>query len=337
MGKTAVVINYESLHKVNSAIFDYLIVDEAPKISAYPKKSKARQELDRFIHPKIKVIWLSGTSHIESSAQMFHQLSLSPRHSFSKYLSNGNSTAFHAWYKGGDSFAKYRGPDKSYGIEGATIRKAGGKEMSDYSQVISFPEKFLPIMIKNKHTEINMNTKVIVRYIDMSEEISLLYHNVKTQKCSVEYDIEPLAPAQLLSKLHQIANGAYIDSSDTNVLLCNKKASEVYRNHPESIVFYKYQNDRTILLSVGFKEDQLLQTDSNILGLNLSHYDDMVIYSLTWSGQNYTQCLARICDFKRETRPIAYVYLSVCTVEQDIYNSVSTKKSFNDKFLKEIK
>ena len=57
------VINYESLHKVShETIYDFLIIDEAHTIGAYPKQNKRSQQVKRLIdihHPR--VILLSGT------------------------------------------------------------------------------------------------------------------------------------------------------------------------------------------------------------------------------------------------------------------------------------
>jgi len=325
------IINYESLHKVNTKKYDVIVVDEAPKISAFPKKNKARAEIDRFIHKDLKVIWLSGTPSIESNAQWFHQLSISPRHSFSLYKKKGNSSAFNLWYFG-SSYYKDRGNLPGYGYR--TMKRIGyNKEAWDYADVKPFPEKIDPMLIRRFHEEENMSVRAHLRYVEATKTVSEVYHTILTQKCSQELKIEPLGGAQLLSKLHQIANGHYIGENGT-VILDAFKAKVVYKEHPNAIVFYKYQADREVLLSVGYLDEQLLQIDSNVMGLDLSHYDEAVIYSLTFSGQNYTQCLSRLNNHKKKEIPNFYIYLTKNTLEKDIYDVVSQKKDYNAKWLR---
>ena len=76
-----------------------------------------------------------------------------------------------------------------------------------------------------------------------------------------------------------------------------------------------------------------MQIDSNVMGLDLSHYDEAVIYSLTWSGQNYVQALSRLNNKKVKRVPAFYIYISTQT-ERDIYEAVSHKRDYNERFLR---
>ena len=78
-----VIINYESLHKVNGS-FDLIIVDEAHGLGAFPKPSKRVKDL----LPKCKnkpIIYLSGTPTPESYSQIYHQFKISSYSPFKQY------------------------------------------------------------------------------------------------------------------------------------------------------------------------------------------------------------------------------------------------------------
>ena len=69
------VINYESLHKIDND-FDFVIIDEAHSISAYPKPSlRSKLIKDKFSNKRI--LLMSGTPAIESYSQWFHQFWIS--------------------------------------------------------------------------------------------------------------------------------------------------------------------------------------------------------------------------------------------------------------------
>ena len=53
-----VIVNYESLHKIDKSIFDLFILDEAHSMGAFPKPSKRVKELGKISKP---IIYLSGT------------------------------------------------------------------------------------------------------------------------------------------------------------------------------------------------------------------------------------------------------------------------------------
>jgi len=328
----AVIVNYESLHKVGTETFDYLIIDEAPKIAKYPTPSKARKELDRFVHPNIKLIWLSGTPSIETDAQMFYQLSLSPRHSFNQYYKKGNSSAFNHWYWGGAYYSTR--PDSLPGYGLGTMKVVGyNKEAIDYAAVKNFSHKFEPIVVRHYHIEEAMSPNMNVVYIEAPTEVMDVYEEIKTNKCSLKMGISPMKPAQIQSKLLQIASGTVI-TDDSQLFLNGFKADQVFKEHPNAAVFYKFVADRDNLIRAGFSEEQLFQIDSKIMGLDLSHFNEQVIYSLTFSGMSFTQAVSRLCNVDRKDRPNVYVYLTKGTIEEDVYATVSKKRDYNSQFLR---
>ena len=245
------IINYESLHKIPQKIYDCVVIDEAPKVSKFPKMSKAREQLPNYISKDTSLIWLSGTPAIESDAQLFYQLSLSHRHSFNKYYKKGNSSAFNHWYFG-SSYFKNRGNLPGYGNR--TKKIVGyNKEAWDYADVKPFPEKLNPIIIKRFHEDDNMFAKIVLKTVEAPKELQETINTIKHNKCHIELNIAPMRPAQLLSKLHQLSNGHIKDDDGQVHFIDNFKAKLVYEEHPNAVVFYKFIADVQFLLEAGFK------------------------------------------------------------------------------------
>jgi len=80
-----VAINYESMHKIKGS-FDFLILDEAHGMGAYPKPSKRAKMVKMFIEQYDPlVVLLSGTPTPESYSQMYHQVFGIPNNPFKRY------------------------------------------------------------------------------------------------------------------------------------------------------------------------------------------------------------------------------------------------------------
>ena len=80
------VINYESLHKIDERGWDAIVCDESHSMGAFPKPSKrAKQVKQLIINNNPYVIFLSGTPTPESFSQMYHQVYGLKNNPFRKY------------------------------------------------------------------------------------------------------------------------------------------------------------------------------------------------------------------------------------------------------------
>ena len=69
------VINYESMHKIPQRGWDFVILDEAHGMGAFPKPSKRAKDVKNLLaQNRARVILLSGTPTPESYSQMYHQV-----------------------------------------------------------------------------------------------------------------------------------------------------------------------------------------------------------------------------------------------------------------------
>jgi hypothetical protein len=69
------------------------------------------------------------------------------------------------------------------------------------------------------------------------------------------------------------------------------------------------------------------------MGVDLSHFDKAIIYSLTWSGANFVQALARLTNIAVDNDP-EVIILVKSPVDIEIIDTVLDKKDRNAKFLK---
>lgn len=327
------LINYESLHKIDGT-FDTIVLDEAHKnISKYPKPSKSRKELDRLVSSHTQIIWMSGSPSIESASKLFHQLNISPFHTFNKYKN------FYHWFNGSAHYKTIKPNLPGYGVLGMTKFTGGPRPSTDYSYTVDFSAKFDPIMLRRTLEDSKMsytNPNVHVRTMPKGPHIAGIYSEMSLHKI-VHFGSESVTAnsgASRISKLHQIANGSVLTDLNETILISNEKAKAMSKELSQNTaIFYKYVADK-IILSEFFPEENLFQIDASSTGLDLSHYDAMAIYSLTWSGSNYTQVLSRMLNTERKERPDVFIYLTADTVDEEIFEAVSKKRDYNERFLR---
>jgi len=87
-----VVINYESLHKLEDYNCDLVIYDESHSLSGFPKPS-VKTKLCKKIFFNVPCILMTGTSAVESYSQYYHQFFVSSYSPFSQYKN------FYKWAK----------------------------------------------------------------------------------------------------------------------------------------------------------------------------------------------------------------------------------------------
>ena len=311
------VVNYESLHKVEGSIYNTFVVDEAHALSRFPKPTLAYKRLRRLIDTsyaelgvKPRIIWLSGTPNIEAKPELFHQLSISPHHQFSLYKN------FYRWFD-------------RYGLKGKVIYTGGPRPAIDYSETIDFSEEFNYFMVRYSMK----SPKITLEYMSMPEIGKRLYHEVKTTGVAY-YQGRPIVangPAQRRNKLQQIGGGTVIGEGAT-MQLFDDIAKEISKKYANAAIFYKFQEEEK-LLEKFFSKEQLFQIDATSMGVDLSHFNKAVIYSLTWSGANFTQALSRLTNVAVDNDP-EVIILVKSPIDIEIVDTVLAKKDKNTKFLK---
>ena len=133
-------------------------------------------------------------------------------------------------------------------------------------------------------------------------------------------------PAKLLTKLHQVAGG-----------FVNAEEGEIFEFESKPKVQWLLQHideKTTIILAHYISEQKMLaelfentgSITKNAEGIDFSHFDTMVIYSMSFSAATYEQVRARQMNFSRD-KPIKIIYL-LSGIDEYVYKAVSAKKNF---------
>ncbi|QDP68143.1 MAG: hypothetical protein Unbinned1473contig1000_21 [Prokaryotic dsDNA virus sp.] len=331
-----VVINYESLHKVDNVEgFDLVVLDEAHGMGAFPKPSKRAKDVKEILaRSGALVIYLSGTPTPESYSQMYHQVygvSTNPFKEFKNF---------------------YRFCDKYVNVK---QRKINGMISNDYSDGMeSIIEVMNPYMISytQKEAGFTVKTKEHVIEIDMEDSTYKLANRLKRDLVIEGKEEVILAdtPVKLMMKLHQIYSGTIKFESGNSKVLDYTKANFIKDNFGgmKIGVFYKFSEELNALKKV-FGDDKITKelsvfndTDCPIIalqilegreGISLKNANVIVYYNIDFSATSYWQSKERMTTKERLESDVYWLF-SRGGIEKDIYKAVNGKKSYTTRHFK---
>lgn len=292
-----------------------VIVDECHHaFGGFPKASITAKNAQKLIYHKPYVIFCSATPYAESPSQLFHQLNLS-KHSPWDSFDN-----FYDWFRW---FGRVR-----------QVRIAGGMLINKYDDlpiekirnVIDDYFVFGSRSLCNfKHLPVDK-----LHYVTLGQDTTKMLNAVKSKGFYVSPDktfhIGSDNKSGVLRSLHQIEGGT-IKSGDRILLGNTEKIDYILTNFgdKENIgIFYEYQNEK-LLLEKYFQNAKLFQSSSHAEGVDLSHLDEIIVYSMNFSAAKYLQRRARQCNISRD-KPIIVNYL-ICKrcISEYVYDSVANK------------
>lgn len=325
-----VIVNNESLHKVSDNDFDLLISDEHHRVSGYPKPSKTAKDIKKRF-AKLPMIFLSGTSAVESSSQYYHQF----------WVSNATPFAEKNFYLWAREYVNVK------------IKQFGQLQIKDYSE-----GNYEKIQSKIKHLIITYTQKQAGFDSEVKENI--LWHEVKTkniiqtlQKDRIVQGTNEViladAPAKLMSKMHQLEGGTIIFESGNSQILDTSKAEFINEKFKgkKIAVFYYFQKELDLLKNIIDNNttdlEEFQNTDKNLIiqqysgaeGITLKQADFLVFYSFGYSGVKFIQSLQRMSTKDRAENNVFFVF-EKGSLSHKIYKVVSNKKTFSERiFIKE--
>lgn len=309
-----VLINYESLHKLDKkSKFDVIIIDEAHHaLSSYPKPSKTHKELSYWTHKAGALIYLSATPSSQSYSQLFHQFSLSPYSPFKQFKN------FYEWHK-------------CYGI--AVEKWISGRRIKDYSSTkndnVWNDVKHLFISYTRKDLLFKHEPNDVIHWIGLDKKSHDMIKELDSTDCIESLNYYAETPMQKLLAMHQIEGGTLKLNDGVGVNLGNTEKIDYIKNHFEDssnlVIFYQYVQEKTLLES-HFKYAQILQSNAFAEGIDLSHIDTVLIYSMDFSTAKYTQRRARQCSIDREKPIDVHYLLSHNGLSKKIYKAVAINR-----------
>jgi hypothetical protein len=223
------VINYESIHKVPKKGWDFVILDEAHTLGAFPKPSKrARQVKDILSTNQAFVCLLSGTPTPESYSQMYHQVYGILSNPFRRYAN---------FYRFCD--------DHVNKVE----RKINGFRVNDYSRgKQSINNLMKPYMISYTQKQAGFVSEIEeeILKVPMSTRTYDLCRQLK-KDLVIEMDEGEVILAdtgvKLMSKLHQMFSGTVKFESGNSTVIDTTKARYIKWKFDGSkiAIFYKFK------------------------------------------------------------------------------------------------
>ena len=225
--------------------------------------------------------------------------------------------------------------------------------VKDYKETQDFSHTYNHLIIRMTREDANFvqhDITVNLHQFDLLRDARSIYDAVSRDgifKLRNEADVTITtngSPATRLIKLQQITGGSIIADDNKAYEFSSSKLSylKTLDKNEKIAIYHKYKAEKQMIEDYvavcGFTHKPLiLQIDSNNTGVDLSHLDRMIIYSLTFSGSNYAQVLSRMANKDRKDKIVVDILLAKDTIDLDIYNAVSDKKNFNSSYLRKEK
>lgn len=321
-------INYESLHKVEGE-FDFLVLDEAHTLGAYPKPSKRTKLVKELIKKNDPyVIIMSGTPTPESFSQMYHQVYGCPLNPFKEYKT---------FYK----FAKE--------YVNVTQRIINSFHINNYDDgKPGILEEMKPFMISYTQKEAGFKSEIKehVLKVEMSE---LTYDWVKKMRedkliegKKTDEVILGDTEVKKMSKIHQLFSGTVKMESGKSMVTDLSKAKFIRTEFKDNKIgiFYKFKAEYDALKQVygddlttelndfnNTNKSIALQIVSGREGISLKEADCLVYYNIDFSALSYWQSRDRMTTKDSKVSDVYWIFAER-GIETKIYKAVTKKKDY---------
>tara|TARA_Y100000114_G_scaffold110844_1_gene104502 strand:- start:5692 stop:6927 length:1236 start_codon:yes stop_codon:yes gene_type:complete len=321
------IINYESMHKLDISRCDFLVLDEAHGLGAFPKPSKRAKDVRDFIKKyDPAVCLLSGTPTPESYSQMYHQVYGIPLNPFKTFK---NFYAFAQRYIS------------------VTRKKINSLYINDYSKGrLSILDEMKPYTISYSQKEAGFKVETTENILEV-EMMPQTYNYIKMLKRDrvvegIQEVILGDTPVKLMSKVHQMCSGTVKFESGNSMILDSTKAHFIQEHFKgkKIAIFYKFRAEYKALKevfsgSLTTELEEFNSTDKNIAlqivsgreGISLSKAKCLVYYNIDFSATSYWQSRDRMTTKERLKNNVYWVFAKD-GIEKDIYKTVVKKKDY---------
>jgi len=333
-GFEIIVINYESLHKIDTVGVDFIVCDEAHSMGAFPKPSKRAKQVKEIVSVRRPyVVLLSGTPTPESYSQMYHQVYGIPTNPFAEYKN---------FYRFADDHVR------------VTTRRINGFMTNDYSKgrdsIIQVMQKYT-ISYSQKEAGFKSSIKEEIMRVRMNPVTYSMCNRLKKTFVLEGNEEVVLADTQvkLMQKLHQMYSGTVKFESGNSMVFDKSKAEFIYSTFEGKKIgiFYKFKEELNAIKEV-FGEDVVTELDdfnntdckaialqivSGREGISLRNADYIVYYNIDFSATSYWQSRDRMTTKDRAHNKVYWIF-SENGIEDKIYRAVCKKKDYTVRHFK---
>lgn len=299
--KSYTITTFQSAHKLSDLKYDLVIVDEAHSsgMSTYPKPSQTYKIVKVLTFDK-PGIFLSATPFAESFSQLYHQLNLTKYSPFTEFRN------FYRWFE-------------KYGVPKEIWR--GGRRMVEYKNTKNVWPAVKQLFIKMTRAEIGFDHEPedVLHYLELKDSTKNLYNKLLKESCLDTYIAD--SPIKLRSGLYQIEGGTL------------KGGFELGNTEKIAYIKQNFRKDVAIMANFVAEQELLKQHFPNVYsstahaeGVDLSHIEELVVYSMNFSTSQFIQRRARQANKQRSTPIKVHFLLVKGAVSEQVYQAVAEKK-----------
>ena len=329
------IINFESVHKIDTTTVDVIIVDESHSLGAYPKPSQRTKKIKAIVGNK-RLILMSGTLTPESYSQIYHQFWISENSPFVE-------TSFYKW---------------ANNYVNVTRRMIAGNYVNDYSKANRnlIQAKISKHILTYTQSQAGFTSTINEKILKVKMKPST-YALVKKLERDLVVEgknggvILADTSVKLMQKVHQIYSGTCKLEDGSTALIDDSKAKFIFKTFffKKIAIFYKFKAELKLLKNV-FGEflttdlEEFNTTNKNIAlqivsgreGISLSKADCLVMYNIEHSSTSYWQSRDRLTTKSRMINDVYWIF-SEGGIEEEIYKVVQEKKHFTLDYYKKWK
>ena len=323
-----VIINRESLHKIETNDFDVVIIDEVHGYTSFPKPSKFHKDIkSRF--GNIPMIMLSGTPTPESYAQYYHLFTLSNHNPFKDFKN------FYQW---ANEYVDIKIKHLGY----SQVKDYSNARKKDFWHLI----RYYILTFTQAEAGFETNVKENILYVEMKPITyaitKKLVKDLVVKSSTSDKVIIADTGVKLQQKLHQLFSGTIKFEDGSYKIIDNSKAlfiQEKFKNKKIAI-FYNFIAELEMLkLTFGdnittdledfnnSSKNIALQIVSGREGISLAAADYLVFFNLQFSAVSYFQAKDRLTTMNRKSNDIYWIFAKN-GIEEKIYKQVQNKKNY---------
>ena len=315
--KNYTVVNYHQAHKLQQK-FDLVLLDESHNyISSYPKPSAMWKQL-KVLLANTPIVYISATPNAQGPQMLYHQLQLS---SWSPWAKHGN---FYQWFR-------LYGKPYELEIAGMRIRQY---DRCHEDMILSVVEH---LFITKTRAELGFEHEPedVKHYVELSKATKAMYNELVTDELTAIGNRMLVCDtkSKLRVSLHMLEGGVAKIDEEYLVLDNKEKVDYVlaeFGDNPGNVIMYNYKAERT-KLEKHFKKTLLLQATSYAEGVDLSGFNNLIIYSQDFSTARHTQRRARQCNIERKDPIRVHFLLVKGGLSEQVFKTVTiNKKNFVD-------
>jgi len=305
------VINYESIHKVDCENYDFIILDEAHHaISSVGRPSKTWKAVKKctFNRP---ILYLSATPYAEHIGLLYHQLKLSdwtplPQRNFYDFF-------------------------RKYGIKHMTRTPYGLVETytryktQDVLDVVKYIFNF------KTRTDVGIEHLPQERVIKLTpnKELAEVMNKWRKHGVVVINDLQLLADSDMKQRIvHYQMEGGTIKTEEGAIYFNTQKIDYIKENYVlgNIAIMAHFVAERELMATL-LPGVQVLSSDGDAEGVDLSGIDKLIIYSMSFKTSKHLQRMARQANHNRST-PIVVdiICMDKPAIGYKVYETVAIKK-----------